>query len=65
KLIVGGAAILAELNKNHHNAILGIKFKNPLLINILRLPLRSYIILAKQNNPEEHNPWAIINPYEP
>lgn len=37
----GGAAILHELNKNHHNVILGIKFINPLLINKLRLPKRS------------------------
>ena len=33
KLIGGGAAILHDLNKNHHKAILGIKFINPLLIN--------------------------------
>ena len=31
KLIEGGAAILHDLNKNHHKAILGIKFINPLL----------------------------------
>jgi hypothetical protein len=41
KFNVGGAAILAELNKNHHNAIEGIKFKSPLLINNLRLCNRS------------------------
>ena len=32
-----GAAILQELNKNHHKAFLGIKFIKPLLINNLRL----------------------------
>jgi len=41
KFKVGGAAILTELNKNHHKAIEGIKFNNPLLINNLRLPNRS------------------------
>ena len=32
KLIEGGAAILHDLNQNHHKAILGIKFIKPLLI---------------------------------
>ena len=41
KLIEGGAAILHDLNRNHHKAILGIKFIKPLLINKLRLPNRS------------------------
>lgn len=56
KFKVGGAAILPALNKNHHSAILGIKFNNPFLINKLREPTRSYAMFAKQNNPEEHNP---------
>jgi hypothetical protein len=33
----GGAAILQDVNKNHHIVILGIKFIKPLLINNLRL----------------------------
>lgn len=65
KLIVGGAAIFAELNKNHHKAMLGIKFNKPLLINKLRLPNRSYEMLAKQNKPEEHSPCATIKEYAP
>ncbi len=56
KFKVGGAAILPALNKNHHNPILGIKFKSPLLISSLRLLIRSYTILARQNKPEEHKP---------
>lgn len=51
-----GADIFLEDNKNHHIAIEGIKFIKPLLINNLRLIKRSYLILAKQNKPEEHNP---------
>jgi len=51
-----GDDIFLEDNKNHHIAIEGIKFINPLLINKLRLIIRSYEILAKQNNPEEHKP---------
>jgi hypothetical protein len=38
---VGGAAIFADLNKNHQRAILGMKFSKPLLITKLRLPNRS------------------------
>ena len=41
KFNVGGAAILEEHSKNHHKDNLGIKFNNPLLINKLRLPIRS------------------------
>lgn len=55
-----GDDILLIINKNHHKANLGIKFIIPLLTNILRLLKRSYEILAKQNKPEEHKPWAII-----
>jgi len=51
---------LEDLNKNHHKVILGIKLINPLLINKLRLPNRSYEILDRQNNPDEQRPWEII-----
>jgi hypothetical protein len=37
----GGAAILEDLNKNHHIIILGIKLINPLLTKRLRLLNRS------------------------
>ena len=38
----------------------GNRFRRPLVINILRDPVASYIILAIANIPEEHRPWAII-----
>lgn len=41
RLREGGAAILQDLNKNHHIAILGIKLIKPLLIKRLRLLNRS------------------------
>lgn len=37
----GGAAILDDLNKNHHIDILGIKLIKPLFKNNLRLIVRS------------------------
>lgn len=36
RLIKGGAAILAEIVTNQHNAILGVSNNIPLLINSLR-----------------------------
>ena len=56
----GGLAMFLTLNKNHHKPILGIKFNKPFTINRLRLFIRSYTTLARQNNPEEHKPCPII-----
>ena len=64
----GGLAMFLTLNKNHHKPILGINVSNPLFTIKLRLPVRSYTILAKQNNPEEHKPCPtikIIHPAKP
>jgi hypothetical protein len=37
KLIDGGAAMLIEVNKNHHIVILGININIPFIRNILRV----------------------------
>jgi hypothetical protein len=37
KLIEGGAAILAAVNRNHHIVIIGLITINPLVRNILRV----------------------------
>jgi hypothetical protein len=37
KLIEGGAAMLAAVNKNHHIDIIGLMVINPLVRNILRV----------------------------
>lgn len=37
KLIDGGAAMLAAVNKNHHIVIIGLIIINPLVRNILRV----------------------------
>ena len=65
KLREGGLAIFLTLSKNHHKPILGIKDSKPLLTINLRLPVRSYTILARQNNPEEHNPCPTIKITQP
>jgi hypothetical protein len=37
RLIEGGAAMLAAVNKNHHIVIIGLIVINPLVKNILRV----------------------------
>jgi hypothetical protein len=65
KLIDGGAAMLAAVNKNHHIDIVGLIHINPLDKNILRVKVISYDILAKINKAEDLNPCAIIIINEP
>lgn len=58
--MLGGAEILQIININHQILRLGYKLIIPLFNNKLRLPTRSYIILAKQKSPDEHKPCPII-----
>lgn len=65
KLIDGGAAMLQIHSRNHHNAIDGIICISPLHNNMFRDDTRSNTMLVKQNMPDEHSPWAIINAKHP
>lgn len=56
RLIDGGAAILAPIIRNHSRVRLGIIISNPLVKIILRLWFISYVIFAKQNNPDDTMP---------
>ena len=56
RLSTTGAAIFPIQYMNHQKAILGMISNIPLLIIILREPLRSYTTPNKKNKPEEHNP---------
>jgi len=56
KLIEGGAAIFIILNKNHNIDIDGIIDNIPLVKNILREWVTSYIIFAIENIAEETKP---------
>lgn len=53
KLIVNGPAKFNTINKNHSIVKKGINLNTPLLLTSLRLCLRSYIMLAALNIPEE------------
>ena len=60
KLYVNGPPKLAIHSKNQNIDKLGKKFKFLLFIIIIREWVRSYIILAQENIPDEQTPWAII-----
>lgn len=56
----GGSARLARLAINHQAAVRGKIICNPRARIIVRLWVRSYAVLARQNSAEDTNPWAII-----
>lgn len=61
----GGSARLARLAVNHQTAVSGKIICSPRARTIVRLWVRSYAVLAKQNNAEDANPWAIIRMIAP
>ena len=60
KLMVKGPAKFRTININHIIVNNGAALNTPLLLTRLRLCLRSYIMFAPLNIPEEVTPWAII-----
>lgn len=60
RLIEGGPAILQMAKINHHILIEGLIINIPFVRTRLRVLSESYEILARQNIPDEHRPWAII-----
>lgn len=60
RLIEGGAAILAPVNRNHHKVIIGLIHIKPFVRKMLRVWVISYDILAKEKSAEDLNPCAII-----
>lgn len=56
----GGRARFARFEINHQVAVRGKISCNPRAKIIVRLCVRSYVVLAKQNKAEETRPWAII-----
>ena len=60
KLILGGAAMFAQQNKNHHNDNIGRTVRNPFVNMILRVWVRLYLMFAIQKSADDLNPWAII-----
>lgn len=56
RLILGGAAIFAQQNINHHNDNIGITVRNPFVNIILRVCVILYLIFAMQNNADDLSP---------
>lgn len=61
----GGSARFARLAMNHQTAVSGKITCNPRARIIVRLWVRSYAVLARQNSAEDTNPWAIIRMIAP
>ena len=60
RLIDGGAAMFAAVNKNHHIVIIGLIVMRPFVRNILRVCVISYERFARINRAEEFSPCATI-----
>jgi len=61
----GGSAKFARLAMNHHTAASGKITCSPRARIIVRLWVRSYAVLARQNSAEDTSPWAIIKMIAP
>jgi len=60
RLIDGGAAIFQAEKINHHIVKIGSEVIIPFVKYMLRVWVISYVMLARINSAEEHNPCAII-----
>ena len=60
RLIDGGAAMFAAVNRNHHIVIIGLIVIRPLVRNILRVWVISYERFAMINRAEDLSPCATI-----
>lgn len=68
RFMVGGAAMFAIENRNHHNVMVGRAVRSPLVRNILRVLVWAYVMFAKRNRADEHSPCLNIRiraPYHP
>lgn len=61
----GGRARFARLAVNHQTVVRGKIICSPRAKIIVRLWVRSYVVLARQNSAEETRPWAIISTRAP
>ena len=57
----GGNPNFAAHIKSHHSVLRGRRNFRPRVMASVRVPLRSYTVLARENKAEETSPWAIIN----
>lgn len=61
----GGSAKFARFDKNHQTAVRGKIICSPRAKIIVRLWVRSYVVLARQNRADDTRPWAIISTRAP
>lgn len=60
KLGSGGRARFARFMINHQVAVSGRSSCIPRASTMVRLWVRSYVVLARQNRADDTRPWAII-----
>lgn len=65
KLMLGGMAMFIRLAVSHQAVIIGRMLWNPRVSIRIRVCVRSYVMLARQNNIDEVKPWAIIRAIAP
>lgn len=65
KFMLGGMAMFKRLAISHQAVIIGRILWNPRVSIRIRVCVRSYIMLARQNSIEEVKPWAIIRAIAP
>lgn len=64
----GGSPKFDAHIKSHHMVLKGKISFSPRVIARVRVPFRSYTVLARENRADETSPWAIINmraPFRP
>lgn len=65
KFMLGGIAIFIRLVSSHHTVSIGRMLWNPRVRVMMRVLVRSYVVLARQKRADEVNPWAIIRAIAP
>lgn len=65
KFMLGGVAMFIRLVISHQIVIIGKILWNPRVRVRIRVLVRSYAVLARQNNADDVNPWAIIRAMAP
>lgn len=65
KFMLGGVAMFVRLVSSHQAVIIGRMLWKPRVSIIIRVCVRSYVMLARQNSADDVNPWAIIRAIAP
>lgn len=65
KFMLGGVAMFIRFAISHQVVIIGRILWKPRVSNRIRVCVRSYVMLARQNSIDDVKPWAIIRAMAP